>query len=226
MDTDSLIGYSIGTVEAVTANDSAIGYSIGTLDALTTYDSAIGYVTGVISGGTIATGDSDVGFAIGSILTPGSSVSLVGYAIATVASSVPPFRMWSPDDNTYFNCDLFVWDGASYAEVTVPTSFKTARPIGIYNGTRSDSVPDPDMATSAAFNYIPPISSSYYIGNQVPNLSSESTRLARGTHAVIDCGMKFPTSYAGTPVTMADLADQTPATGSMSGWTGSGSSRR
>ena len=107
---------------------------------------------------------------------------------------------------------LRIWNGASLIPGTggSPPPAATTHLIGIYDGTyHNTNNPDPDLTTLGRFGALPPIASSYYNGNQLPQLDFESTRLSRGTHAVLDCSMKFPSGFGGTVVTFDDVANQT-----------------
>jgi hypothetical protein len=96
-------------------------------------------------------------------------------------------------------------DAAQIRIAELEAQIPKPRPVGIYNGTPTATAADPDAAATTAFGARPPIASSYYIGNTVPPLGSESARLSAGTSALIACGTK------NGPITLADIAAQTPA---------------
>jgi len=70
-----------------------------------------------------------------------------------------------------------------------------ARVVGIYHGGATT-----DLDAIDKFGATPPIASTYYIGNQVPNLTNETARINRGTRPLIAIGTKSGT------ISISDIA--------------------
>lgn len=173
-------------------------------------DSDIGWADGVIPGGAPYTLDSDIGWQTSIIPGSGTGDSLIGYGISTIpAETITPLaHVWVGDQ--YQPVRGWAWIDDHYQPLALPAR-APSRPIGIYDGTyNSTSNTDPDLTTLARFGALPAIASAYYNGNQLP-APSETTRILRGTHAVLDCSLFYGVNFSSYRTTFADLANETPA---------------